>query len=261
MLPLVGQGALAFQAQRGGRQRRLQARVNLVAGNPAAAAGAAGGLLQGVKSQLVTTLVKEWSWGGHSATEVQRLCLKAYRDQEQLLGDLHISIGNIDPSLRAVASLGAWGKYPANVHRELVRWLGNPDPPKPLVVEMPVKVCKPGRLPRVATAEQGILLPHEEFASLFARNRPVFEKFMLGNSPDSVNTPRTFWDGCLSRADPRLTDHPMRQLPRWRDQAIPIAIHGDGVPCVAVGKPGTKSLDTVSWQSVLAGGGTFRPQS
>ena len=264
MIPLVGQAALAFQAQRGGRQRRLQARVQLL-GNPGAAAAgagaAAGGALNGVASQLVRTLVKEWSWGDHSAVAVQRFALRAYRDQEQLLRGLELSTGHIDPALRAVAALGGWGEHPANIHRELVRWLGDPDPPKPLVVEMPVKIGKPQRLPVAGIAQQGVLLPHEEFANLFSRNRPVFNQFILGNTEDSPNTPRRFWEGCEARHDPRLAGHAMRMRDGWRDHGVPLAIHGDAVPCVAVGKPGTKSLDTISWQSLLAVGSTLRPQT
>ena len=34
----------------------------------------------------------------------------------------------------------------------------------------------------------------------------------------------------------------MAQRPNWMNRAIPIAIHGDAVPCVAVGKAGTSRV-------------------
>jgi len=39
---------------------------------------------------------------------------------------------------------------------------------------------------------------------------------------------------------------------------VPISMHGDGVPCVAVGKSGTKSFDIFSWQGIMASGRTAK---
>lgn len=260
MLPLVGQAGLAWQAQRGGRRARERAREALLAAQPAApAAQPAPQQLPGVTSELVSTLLKEWAWGEHSADRLQRLCHKAYNDQARLLRSLNLSTDNIDESLVAVARLGAWGKHPANVQRDLLRWLGDPQPPKAMTVIIPIKVAKPGRLPIAANVETGVLLPHAEFSSLYLKNREVFNKFMLGLEQDAPNTVEVFWQGCLERQDPRLSGHEMQARPRWRELAIPLALHGDAVACVAVGKPGTKSMDTVSWASVLSAGTTCPP--
>ena len=45
--------------------------------------------------------------------------------------------------------------------------------------------------------------------------------------------------------------------PGWRRSAIPILLHGDAVPVVNVGRTGTKSLDCISWRSLLASGHTM----
>ena len=51
----------------------------------------------------------------------------------------------------------------------------------------------------------------------------------------------------------------MKNRDGWQRKGIPIAIHGDAVACVAVGKPGTKSMDTISWASILSAGTTHLP--
>jgi hypothetical protein len=78
---------------------------------------------------------------------------------------------------------------------------------------------------------------------------------MLGGRPDIV---KTFWEGVVERRDGRLRLHPMARRVDWAALAVPIALHGDAVPVLAVGKAGTKSLDVFSWQSVLAQGTTLQ---
>ena len=49
----------------------------------------------------------------------------------------------------------------------------------------------------------------------------------------------------------------MKSRPNWASLACPISIHGDGVPCVGVGKAGSKSFDVYSYQGILARGTTL----
>ena len=48
----------------------------------------------------------------------------------------------------------------------------------------------------------------------------------------------------------------MARLENWRGRVVPLSLHGDAVPCVAVGKPGTKSFDVLSLQGILGRGST-----
>ena len=81
------------------------------------------------------------------------------------------------------------------------------------------------------------------------------EKFLgPGGTKDTLVE---FWTEVEARGDPRLHDHPMCRRPGWKSLAIPIAIHGDAVPVIAVGKAGTQSMDNISWQSLLAQGATM----
>ena len=58
------------------------------------------------------------------------------------------------------------------------------------------------------------------------------------------------------RGDPRLNNHPMQRRSDWESNAVPIAIHGDAVPVLQVGKAGSKSYDVYSFQSLLVSGPT-----
>ena len=189
---------------------------------------------------------------------MQRLARLAYRDQQALLRHLRRSVDHVDESLASVAALGGWGASPGNIHRELLRWLGDPEPPKPLQIVVPVKVAKPGRLPVLAETRMGILLPHEEFSQLYANQRAAFNRYVLGadSEAQAEASLQRFWGSLEDGGDPRVASLPMRQEPGWQSKVVPLALHGDAVPCVAVGKPGTKSLDCLSWQSVIASGST-----
>ena len=65
----------------------------------------------------------------------------------------------------------------------------------------------------------------------------------------------TFWETAVNH--PLLHDHPVLHREHWRRYAVPIALHGDGVPVVGIGKAWTKLLNVFSWFS-LVGTGTTR---
>ena len=69
---------------------------------------------------------------------------------------------------------------------------------------------------------------------------------------------QVFWSEVIRRQDPRMKEHPMCAKADWMRRAIPIVIHGDAVPVVKVGKPGTKSFDCLSWASLLSSGHTLK---
>ena len=65
-----------------------------------------------------------------------------------------------------------------------------------------------------------------------------------------------FWKTVVKRRDPRIMKHPMCSKPDWMEKSIPISLHADAVPCVSVGKAGSKLFDKYSWQSILCHGST-----
>ena len=70
-------------------------------------------------------------------------------------------------------------------------------------------------------------------------------------------SPKDFWKELEARKDPRLDGHPMKDRERWREFSIPIAWHGDGVPCIATGKASTKTFEVYSWSSILSSGNSL----
>ena len=57
-----------------------------------------------------------------------------------------------------------------------------------------------------------------------------------------------FWKSVADT--PPYLEHPLRHRQHHKKRAVPIFIHGDGVPCVGVGKAWSK-MDIFSWGSVL----------
>ena len=160
MFPFVGQAALAGQARRQGGRRQREAALAAATqqGVPAGVDAPAGVAARpdNFGSELVSGLVQEWAWGGRSAADVQRTCLRAFRDKERLIQGIGASTDHIYHALRRIAQLGNEGNAPQHVRRELVRYLGEPNPPKPLEVRVLIRVAKHGRLPLMAEAELGV---------------------------------------------------------------------------------------------------------
>ena len=55
-----------------------------------------------------------------------------------------------------------------------------------------------------------------------------------------------------------IQGHPVRNLPNFRRRAIPLSLHGDGVPVTGVGKSWGESMDIYSWNSLLGSGSTLQ---
>ena len=200
---------------------------------------------------LTLSLVQEWAWGALSANKVQQLAALAVADHIKLLNRVGASLEYIPSSLKALAAIGGSGKYPGNAHRDLLTYLGEPDIPKAFCAAIHIKVIKPRKhKSQVQEVSVSFLLPHEQFHHTYTHKFSKFVETYLGGD---VNQVQKFWDGVELRRDPRLADHPMlRYHPMWRTRGVPLSFHGDAVPCLAVGKAGTKSLDVWSTQSVLA---------
>ena len=56
--------------------------------------------------------------------------------------------------------------------------------------------------------------------------------------------------------NPQLKDHPVRARRDWKRRAIPLVLHGDGVPLTGLGKNRSKFMDGFSISSLLGRGST-----
>jgi len=247
--------------QRQSARLRLQSLVGEASGSQDAAVAPVSDrpFLRDFDSSLAAHLILQWAWGQMSAVEVQILAQKAFADESQLLAKLGAAAGHGSQSLKMLAKLGSNGRYPGNVHRELLNFMGAPETPQCFHASIHIVVQKP-RLNVSVVQEISVpfLLPHVMFNYLFQHHRHLFDELYLGKTPGGSCQLKAFWMEVCKRKDPRVRRHPAAQREDWMDLTVPISMHGDGVPCVAVGKSGTKSFDIFSWQGIMASGRTAK---
>ena len=86
--------------------------------------------------------------------------------------------------------------------------------------------------------------PHYVFETL-RDQRP--QTFAASICPGEESVAR-FWRECGDH--PALRQHPVRALPKFDRRAVPVVLHGDGVPITAIGAS-QKSCCFISWRSLL----------
>lgn len=217
--------------RKGGQQQRIKAAR-------AQEESSAAGITQ--QSALVTFLLTLFTWGEFSPQRCQHIAALALEDLEK-----HHTNKHIVSDLKALASIGSNGAYPNKMHQDLMQRTKNISKvPQPYLFN--AKFKSP-----VGVQNQSLLLPHELFATIAAEYQTTWFKSIC---PDQSNL-ETFWETAVNH--PLLHDHPVLHREHWRRYAVPIALHGDGVPVVGIGKAWTKLLNVFSWFS-LVGTGTTR---
>ena len=101
-------------------------------------------------------------------------------------------------------------------------------------------------LQRYVRHSSTVLWPHEIFAGLWSFHPGAFFHYILGDAADNV---KQFWKAMPPR--PGMTTRP-----NWRTHCIPLGLHGDGVPISAVRGPASKTVEALSWTSLLSNGAT-----
>ena len=91
-------------------------------------------------------------------------------------------------------------------------------------------------------SQTSTIWPHELFAGLWEHNQQAFQTFILGGGVEVV---QRFW----ARMPPRPA---MQDRPQWQRKCIPLALHGDGVAITNIRGKASKSMDTLSWSSLLS---------
>ena len=150
--------------------------------------------------------------------------------------------------------------HKGNIHRDLMKGLGNPSIPEPYMVQVPMVLSKRG----IAKGQQGnvafpIMLPNELMAYYFKEHSSNFYNMYMGTSGSAGgarNALEEFWTSVEKVGGPRLDHHPMKRSPHWKTTYIPMAIHGEAVPVIKVGKSGSKSIDATSINPLMAIGQT-----
>eukprot|EP00438_Fugacium_kawagutii_P005243 Skav235426 [mRNA] locus=scaffold473:10773:12278:- [translate_table: standard] len=92
---------------------------------------------------------------------------------------------------------------------------------------------------------QSILLPHEYFAYMYEHDL-FWKKTIMGNED---NLPK-FWD--KFHKHPCMKGSPILKVKNYQSCMVPLALHGDEVPCFGVGKIWARSVLAFSWNSLIA---------
>ena len=171
-------------------------------------------------SFLAEHLMREWAWGRLSAPKVQQIAFNAEQD------------GLNHPKVARLAALGSSGTHPRNMYQQMVALCDASMLPDGFVFTVPWKDgCPRGYV----TMAQTMLLPHELFACMYKHYPKAWKKRMV---PDNGEL-RQFWEEMAEH--PNMQGHPVQDRicnrnRSWMDLAVPLTLHGDGVPVTGVGK-------------------------
>ena len=126
-------------------------------------------------SEQATDLLVDWAWGKIPAVQVQKRLHGSLKD------------GATHPEVAALAKLGAWGRHPQHVHRDLVRRFF-----KDMCMPAPQSVVVLAINPRHANRchpTVDMILPHDWFSHLFHHYRDEFWRLF------AVPEITRFWSG------------------------------------------------------------------
>ena len=190
------------------------------------------------ESCLYALLMAYLAKGLLSGAKVHAIAKAAQADIDKALEGYHIK------DLHRVASLS----QSRNLGRTLNSIMAKEaDLPAPFEVDIPLKGSNP------TVPSSSIMLPHELFAAYY-QHEETWCKSVL---PDPAKL-KPFWD--KFRGHPCMTNHPVLHRPHFESSVIPVAMHGDEVPCQGIGKIWSKCVLFFSWFSIMsnAGGSGFQ---
>ncbi|CAJ1456300.1 unnamed protein product, partial [Effrenium voratum] len=187
------------------RQRMAKATANEQAGNFTN------------ESQLAALLLELFAWGAMSPQLIQEIAALAVRDLEA-----SIENGQVLGDLRVLAGIGTNGAYKNKCHADLMNKVEHLSQ-----LPEPFRVRVPFALP-FGESLQGMLLPHQLFASLWRDYPETWRSSVL---PDEQTLQR-FWSAVDSH--PQMESHPIRDVADYKSKVVPLAVHGDGVPVVGM---------------------------
>ena len=185
-------------------------------------------------SKLASMLVGLWSWGDISTPLVQALAEAARED------------GLEHEQIQKLAKLGARGKYPGNMQRDILGVCGEFGVLQKAVSQIPIRLKHPTVEGQSQVNLLSFLLPHKLFACLFEAAPSAFEASVLGGKATNITR---FWAAMHNH--PMLASRPELHSRADLHKVVPIALHGDGVNYMQVKRAGGKSFDVLSWSSLL----------
>ena len=182
------------------------------------------------ESSLYQCLMEEFAAGTTSAACLAKLAACAVQDM------VAAREGFLFPKLEKIAAAHA----SSNVSRCMYTLLQQESRslPEPCILEIPYSN---------GHELTSILLPHEYFAAAYA-NPALWTSSIL---PVSSKL-EVFWE--TMSLHPMMLGHPWHGRLDGRTKCLPLAVHGDEVPVMGVGKIWSRSSLVFSWFSILAQG-------
>ncbi|CAE7218344.1 unnamed protein product [Symbiodinium natans] len=179
------------------------------------------------ESELALHLYRQFAWGHQSLAQI-RLTARLAKEELQLRG------AAVPRHLSVLADLGGATDLTHNLWRDLERRVQQPF----LRVSFEVLPLKPepGAVP--------FFKPTETFEALRSKRPEAFRELVL----PSTDKLAKFWRDVGQH--PALRMHPVKKVPNYETRAVPLVLHGDGVPVTLIGAS-QKSCAFVSWRSLL----------
>ena len=188
------------------------------------------------KSRLAQLLMDKWAWGTMSAPMLQSIAQAAVQDGLQ------------HPDVEKLAKIGGQGRFPGNMHRDLTLLAGKP------TLSNAISYYRL-KLKRTKTAVEDMLvaflLPHKMFSCIYHTIPSAFKDSVLGGDPARV---QEFWTSMGEH--PFLVARPEVRSREDLHMLVPIGLHGDGVRYMQATRAGGKTLEVLSWCSLLTRGPT-----
>ena len=191
------------------------------------------------QSVLCTWLLSMFAWGHFSVQRVQKISALVMKDLKS--AETSETIWN---DLETLSKLGTEGLYANKMHTELMgkcKGLSNLPEPYPVDIQY---------APPLGMQKQDVFLPHEVFSAIYHKYPQTWQKTMV---PSQAHLER-FWT--VTDGHPTLVNSPLKECPSYKTKAVPILLHGDGVPIVGIGKGWYKIATVFSWASMLTSSGT-----
>jgi hypothetical protein len=190
-------------------------------------------------SKLASLLMRHRQWGMITAIFAQEIAHAAWQD------------GADHPDLKRISKIANYGEAPDNASRDFEKLV--PVSQLSCVLCSFTSYLKQSFLSTTSMqVTQSMVLPHMLFAQLYARHKPAFLENVLGGSADRISE---FWDAV--KLSPTSLQHRVRSRADYTTRAIPLTLHGDGVPVAGVGKAWSRSAETYSWSSIIGRGKTL----
>ena len=187
-------------------------------------------------SKLASLLMEQWAWGEMSAPKVQAVAHAAFQD------------GLDHPQIEKLAMMGTSGAHPGNCHRDLTLIAGQHCLTS-AISRINVRLKVKEKFSELVGLD--FLLPHKLFARIYNELPNAFKSCVLGGAVANIGK---FWQS--QKNNPKSLARPDLNTRPDLHKVVPLSIHGDGVSYMRPGRAGGKSLEVLSWCSLLCRGPT-----